>query len=349
MSRSRMISFEDFARVDIRVGRIVEAERFPEARKPAFKLRIDFGPELGVKKSSAQLTTHYQPDDLIGRLVLAVVNFPPRQIGPFMSEVLTLGVPDPSGAVVLAVPEREVPLGGRLFWHRRHRRTRRITAAEYADQRGQSISQGRGARGQTRINRVQADGRDRCQTSSVWMARATCDGTQGLARQTSAPAARASGMCSPDRPLNATMRNVRCGGVRFELTDRLEPVDPRDGEVDDDDVRQVRVGADHDVEPRRDRHPEPAELEVLAVQALAVGLIVDKEDQRRCRAGRKLGLRGGAHALSKCRTRANSKWLQQTEKLDDSLTDLRSTERQNCGWHCKTGRWSRPPISTSSA
>ena len=115
MSRSRMISFDDFAQVDIRVGRIVEAERFPEARKPAFKLRIDFGPELGVKKSSAQLTTHYQPDDLIGRLVLAVVNFPPRQIGPFKSEVLTLGVPDPSGAVVLAVPEREVPLGGRLF------------------------------------------------------------------------------------------------------------------------------------------------------------------------------------------------------------------------------------------
>jgi tRNA-binding protein len=115
MSRSRMISFDDFARVDIRVGRIVEAERFPEARKPAFKLRIDFGPEFGVKKSSAQVTTHYQPDDLIGRLVLAVVNFPPRQIGPFMSEVLTLGVPDPSGAVVLVRPEREVPLGGRLF------------------------------------------------------------------------------------------------------------------------------------------------------------------------------------------------------------------------------------------
>ena len=110
-----MIAFDDFAKVDIRVGRIVEAEVFPEARKPAYKLRIDFGGELGVKKSSAQLTAHYQPADLIGRLVLAVVNFPPRQIGPFMSEVLTLGVPDPSGAVVLVIPERDVPLGGNLF------------------------------------------------------------------------------------------------------------------------------------------------------------------------------------------------------------------------------------------
>jgi tRNA-binding protein len=110
-----MITFDDFAKVDIRVGRIVEAEGFPEARKPAYKLRIDFGGEVGVKKSSAQLTAHYQPADLIGRLVIAVVNFPPRQIGPFMSEVLTLGVPDPSGAVVLVVPERDVPLGGRLF------------------------------------------------------------------------------------------------------------------------------------------------------------------------------------------------------------------------------------------
>jgi len=110
-----MITFDDFAKVDIRVGRIVEAEIFPEARKPAFKLRIDFGGELGLKKSSAQLTSHYQPADLIGLLVLAVINFPPRQIGPFMSEVLTLGVPDPSGAVVLVVPERDVPLGGKLF------------------------------------------------------------------------------------------------------------------------------------------------------------------------------------------------------------------------------------------
>jgi len=110
-----MISFDDFAKVDIRVGRIVEAEVFPEARKPAYKLRIDFGGEIGVKKSSAQLTSHYQATDLIGRLVLAVVNFPPRQIGPFMSEVLTLGVPDPSGTVVLVVPDRDVPLGGKLF------------------------------------------------------------------------------------------------------------------------------------------------------------------------------------------------------------------------------------------
>jgi tRNA-binding protein len=110
-----MITFDDFAKVDIRVGRIVEAEVFPEARKPAYKLRIDFGGDLGVKKSSAQLTTYYQPADLIGRLVLAVVNFPPRQIGSVMSEVLTLGVPDPSGAVVLVVPDRDVPLGGKLF------------------------------------------------------------------------------------------------------------------------------------------------------------------------------------------------------------------------------------------
>jgi tRNA-binding protein len=110
-----MITFEDFARVDIRVGRIVGVEPFPEARKPAYKLRIDFGDELGVKRSSAQLTHIYQRDELIGRLVLAVVNFPARQIGPFMSEVLTLGVPDSSGAVVLVVPDKDVPLGGRLF------------------------------------------------------------------------------------------------------------------------------------------------------------------------------------------------------------------------------------------
>ncbi|HEY7058017.1 MAG TPA: tRNA-binding protein [Vicinamibacterales bacterium] len=115
MIASLMITFEDFARVDIRVGRIVGVEPFPEARKPAYKLRIDFGDELGVKKSSAQLTHVYQRDELIGRLVLAVVNFPPRQIGPFMSEVLTLGVPDSSGAVVLVVPDKDVPLGGRLF------------------------------------------------------------------------------------------------------------------------------------------------------------------------------------------------------------------------------------------
>lgn len=110
-----MITFADFDRVDIRVGRIVRAEPFPEARKPAYKLTIEFGPEIGTKKSSAQLTRHYQPDALEGRLVLAVVNFPPRQIGPFMSEVLTLGVPDSEGSVVLVVPDTPVPLGGKLF------------------------------------------------------------------------------------------------------------------------------------------------------------------------------------------------------------------------------------------
>lgn len=110
-----MIGYADFERVDIRVGRIVRAEPFPEARKPAYKLQIDFGPEIGIRKSSAQLPARYRLDELEGRLVLAVVNFPPRQIGPFMSEVLTLGVPDAEGAVVLAVPEADVPLGGKLF------------------------------------------------------------------------------------------------------------------------------------------------------------------------------------------------------------------------------------------
>ena len=109
------ISFADFEKVDIRVGRIIKAEAFPEARKPAYKLQIDFGSEIGVKKSSAQLTTYYRMDELEGRLVLGVVNFPPRQIGPFISEVLTLGVPGAEGGVVLIVPERGVPLGGRLF------------------------------------------------------------------------------------------------------------------------------------------------------------------------------------------------------------------------------------------
>jgi tRNA-binding protein len=112
-----MITFADFERVDIRVGRIVRAEPFPEARKPAYRLQIDFGPEIGIRKSSAQLTTHYRIDELEGRLVLGVVNFPPRQIGPFMSDVLTLGVPDGNGAVVLVAPDPDqgVPLGGKLF------------------------------------------------------------------------------------------------------------------------------------------------------------------------------------------------------------------------------------------
>lgn len=109
------ISYDDFLKVDIRVGRITAAETFPKARKPAYKLTIDFGPEIGVKRSSAQITTHYTLEELVGRQVLAVVNFPPRQIGPFMSEVLTLGLPDAAGEVVLIGPGSEVPLGGRLF------------------------------------------------------------------------------------------------------------------------------------------------------------------------------------------------------------------------------------------
>lgn len=109
------ISYADFERVDIRVGTIVEAEPFPEARKPAIKLRIDFGPEIGVKKSSAQITKYYGPGTLVGRQVMAVVNFPPRQIGKFMSEVLTLGVPDADGEVVLIGPSLGVPDGGRLY------------------------------------------------------------------------------------------------------------------------------------------------------------------------------------------------------------------------------------------
>ena len=109
------LSYAEFLRVDIRVGRIVAVEDFPEARKPAYKLRIDFGGDIGIRKSSAQATTHYAKEQLLNRLVMAVVNFPPKQIGPYMSEVLTLGVPDGSGGVVLLIPERDVPLGGRLF------------------------------------------------------------------------------------------------------------------------------------------------------------------------------------------------------------------------------------------
>ena len=110
-----MISYDDFQKVDIRLGRITRAEPFPEARKPAIRLWVDFGPEIGEKRSSAQITRHYTPEALIGRQVLAVVNFPPRQIGPVMSEVLVLGVPDATGEVVLIGPGHEVPLGGRLF------------------------------------------------------------------------------------------------------------------------------------------------------------------------------------------------------------------------------------------
>lgn len=109
------ITYDDFERVDIRVGRITRAEPYPEARKPAIKLWVDFGGEIGEKRSSAQITQHYNPEGLIGRQVLAVVNFPPRQIGKVMSEVLVLGVPDATGEVVLIGPEQDVPLGGRLF------------------------------------------------------------------------------------------------------------------------------------------------------------------------------------------------------------------------------------------
>lgn len=112
---SQRIGWEDFARVDIRLGTIRAAERFPEARKPAFKLTVDFGPEIGTRRSSAQVTAHYTPEQLVGRRVAAVVNFPPRQIGPMMSEVLCLGFPDAAGEVVLITVDRDAPDGGRLF------------------------------------------------------------------------------------------------------------------------------------------------------------------------------------------------------------------------------------------
>ncbi len=108
------IDFDDFMKVDVRVGRVTRAEPYPEARKPAIKLWIDFGGDIGERKTSAQLTVHYTPEMLVGRMVCAVVNFPPRQIGKFMSEVLILGMPDKDGAVVLVAPDQDVPVGGRL-------------------------------------------------------------------------------------------------------------------------------------------------------------------------------------------------------------------------------------------
>ena len=115
MTAADRIAFDDFLKVDIRIGTILKAEPFPQARKPAYRITADFGPEIGIKKCSAQLTVHYSAETLIGRQVAAVVNFPPRQIGKFMSEVLTLGFPDAEGAVVLVVPDKPVPNGGKLF------------------------------------------------------------------------------------------------------------------------------------------------------------------------------------------------------------------------------------------
>jgi tRNA-binding protein len=109
------ISYEDFSKVDIRVGTIVGAEPYPEARRPAYKLQVDFGAEIGVKRSSVQITVHYKLEELVGKQVAAVVNFPPKQIGKFMSEILVLGFPDAAGAVVLVVPDKAVPNGGKLF------------------------------------------------------------------------------------------------------------------------------------------------------------------------------------------------------------------------------------------
>ena len=108
------VTFDDFLKVDVRVGTVVRAEPFPEARNPAIKIWVDFGDEISERKTSAQVTVHYTPDDLIGRQVMAVVNFPPRQIGKFMSEILVLGFPDAQGAIVLATPDQQVPNGGRM-------------------------------------------------------------------------------------------------------------------------------------------------------------------------------------------------------------------------------------------
>lgn len=110
-----MATYDDFEKVDIRVGKILEVQDFPEAKKPAFKLLIDFGSKIGTKKSSAQLPSNYSKDELVGKLVLGVVNFPPRQIGPVRSEVLTLGIPDSNGDCVLITPDKDVPIGGKLF------------------------------------------------------------------------------------------------------------------------------------------------------------------------------------------------------------------------------------------
>jgi len=110
-----MIDYSDFEKIDMRVGKIIQVDEFAEAHKPAYKLKIDFGPEIGIKKSSSQITKHYKKEELIGRKVTAVVNFTPKQIGPFISECLTLGLPDETGGVILLTPTHEVPLGGKMF------------------------------------------------------------------------------------------------------------------------------------------------------------------------------------------------------------------------------------------